>query len=220
LPGCEGTPDSKTDFCIRKKYTPPPTPRPTRRPTPRPTRRPTRFPTASPTFTPIPGGEPAARIKMYWQWGYTWQERATEEKYCLQCRNPGWDPRSGCEVGMKIEIDDCNRDHRQKFVRVEGDKTIRPAMSPDLCISHQNHADDILLDTLSLEYCNGGKQQQFDIVGTPWQKWGKFEIHTSLTSNRQPTCLTNAHHPRRFENIFPQRCDRARDHQTSSWTVY
>ena len=176
--------------------------------------------TASPTFTPIPGGEPVSRIRMYWQWGYTWQDKYTEEKYCLQCRNPGWDPRKGCQVGMKIEIDDCSTSHKQKFVRVNGDKTISPVMSPDLCISHQNHADDILLDTLSLEYCNGGKQQQFDIVGTPWQKWGKFEIRTSLTSQRQPTCLTNAHHPRRYENIFPQRCDREREHQTSSWTLY
>jgi len=220
LPGCEGTPSSKTDFCIKPEFTYQPTPRPTRRPTPRPTRKPTRTPTASPTFTPIPGGEPVSRIRMYWQWGYTWQEKYTEEKYCLQCRNPGWDPRKGCQVGMKIEIDDCSTSHKQKFVRVNGDKTIRPVMSPDLCISHQNHADDILLDTLSLEYCNGGKQQQFDIVGTPWQKWGKFEIRTSLTSQRQPTCLTNAHHPRRYENIFPQRCDRAREHQTSSWTLY
>ncbi len=121
---------------------------------------------------------------------------------------------------MKIEIDDCSKSKRQKFVRVEGDKTIRPAMSPHLCITHQNRADDISLDTLTLEYCNGSKRQKFYIVGTPWQKWGKFEIRTSLRSNRQPTCLTNAHHPREHENIFPQRCDRARFHQTSSWTAY
>lgn len=43
LPGCEGTPNSGTDFCIKPEYTYQPTPRPTRRPTPRPTRRPTRY---------------------------------------------------------------------------------------------------------------------------------------------------------------------------------
>lgn len=75
-------------------------------------------------------------------------------------------------------------------------------------------------DTLTVEYCNGGTQQQFDIVGTPWQKNGKFEIRTSLTSNREPTCLTNAHHPRREEGIFPQWCARARRHETASWTAY
>jgi hypothetical protein len=105
--------------------------------------------TMAPTFAPFPGGEPAAMIKMYWQRGYFWQERTTEEWYCLQCRNAAWDGRKGCQVGMKIEIDDCNRGRdRQQFVRVEGDKTIRPAMSPDLCISHQNHAD--YAETVSL----------------------------------------------------------------------
>lgn len=208
--------------------------------------------TMAPTFMPIPGGEPAAMIKMYWQHGYFWQDSTRQEWYCLQCKNGGWDRRSGCEVGMKIEIDDCSRGRdRQQFVRVEGDKTIRPAMSPELCISHQNHADvaetvslrddiDVVFlasgardlplmlfsifvfqqDGLTLEYCNGGRQQQFEIVGTRWQKYGKFEIRTSLTSNRQPTCWTNAHHPRPGEDIFPQRCDRARSHETASWTAY
>jgi len=219
LPGCEGTPNGDVDFCIKPEYTYEPTPRPTRRPTPRPTRKPTRYPTAAPTFTPIPGGSPVSRIKMYWQFGYNWQESYTEKKYCMQCRNRKGAPEA-CDVGMKIELYDCNRSHRQKFVRVEGDNSIRPAMSPHLCMSHQNRADDIYLDTLTLEYCNGGKQQQFWIVGTPWQENGKFEIRTNLISNRNPTCLTNPHHPRRKENIIPQRCDRARDHLTSSWTLY
>jgi hypothetical protein len=42
LPGCEGTPNAGTDFCIRPEFTPEPTRKPTRRPTPRPTRKPTR----------------------------------------------------------------------------------------------------------------------------------------------------------------------------------
>ena len=158
---------------------------------------------------------------MYWQYGYYWQENYKQEWYCLQCRNKSWDKRKGCNVGQRIEIDDCQRRrHRQQFVRVEEDKSIRPAMAPDLCFTHQNHADDIYLDTISLEYCNGSQEQRFYIVGTPWQKNGKFEIRTSLRSQKQPTCLTNAHHPRKYENIFPQRCDRARFHETASWTVY
>ena len=176
--------------------------------------------TAAPTFTPIPGGSPVSRIKLYWQTGYMWQDRHWEERFCLQCRNWRDALVETCKVGDKIEIEKCGRSIRQKFVRVEGDKTIRPAMSPGLCISHQNHADDIYLDTLSINYCDGSKQQRFYIVGTPWQKKGKFEIRTSLTSNKQPTCLTNPHHPRRKENIIPQRCDRARIHETSSWTLY
>ena len=176
--------------------------------------------TAAPTFTPIPGGSPVSRIKLYWQTGYMWQDSFSEKRYCLQCRNWRDALVETCKVGDKIEIEDCGRSIRQKFVRVESDKTIRPAMSPGLCISHQNHADDIYLDALSINYCDGSKQQQFCIVGTPWQKNGKFEIRTTLKSNRQPTCLTNPHHPRRKENIIPQRCDRARAHETSSWTLY
>ena len=213
LPGCEGTPNGDVDFCIKPEYTYEPTPRPTRRPTPRPTRKPTRYrelcvydllsndffytrsflsiiscmigllATAAPTFTPIPGGSPVSRIKMYWQFGYNWQESYTEKKYCMQCRNRKGAPEA-CDVGMNIEIYDCNRSHRQKFVRVEGDNSIRPAMSPHLCMSHQNRADDIYLDTLTLEYCNGGKQQQFWIVGTPWQENGKFEIRVSRSKYR------------------------------------
>lgn len=138
--------------------------------------------TAAPTFTPVPGGSPVSRIKLYWQKGFTWQESKDEERYCLQCRNWKGAREETCDWKQKIELYDCNNRLRQKFVRVESDKSIRPAMSPHLCISHQNHADDIYLDTLTLEYCNGGKQQRFDIVGTPWQKNGKFEIRVSRSN--------------------------------------
>jgi len=164
---------------------------------------------------PIAGGEPAARLKMYWQRGYMWQESSREEWYCLQCRGT-------CTIGKKLEIDDCSRSLRQQFVRVTGDLSIRPAMSGDLCAEHQGIADLIEGEaTLRLQYCNNSTRQQFKIVGTPWQTDGKFEIQPiSLRSNNNPTCLTQAHHPRPLEDIFPQRCDRARFFTSSYWTVY
>ena len=162
----------------------------------------------APTFTPIPGGEPAARVKLYWQEGYYWQEKKYEfTKFCMQCKN-------SCSVGNKIEITKCSSSNRQKFVRVEGDRTIRPAMASNLCFQRYSVDED-----LTLEYCDSGTDQKFEIVGTAWRKNGKFEIQP-VKLKSQETCMSNPHHPRIGENIVAQWCTRARRHQTASWTLY
>lgn len=245
LPGCEGTPLERTDYCIQPQFTPDPTNRPTKRPTPRPTPRPTREPTMATTYVQVPGASQPGKIKLYWEWGYFWQESWKEEKYCMTCSRRSGQAR-GCFEGRKIEIQDCyrrkdsvSRHRSQTFIRLEHDKTIRPAMDPSLCFTHPNVDQDccnikddkkdkkggtigtywnIHMSTVYLSRCEpGNKNQQFYTQGTDWRKNGKFQIHTDVRNKDR--CLTQMHHPRPNELVYPQKCDRAMNHQTDAWTI-
>ena len=66
---------------------------------------------------------------------------------------------------------------------------------------------------LKLTSCNGSSRQKWD--GFNWSK--EFEIHPADNSN---FCVTQMHHPKAHEKVFPQKCGKPRDHDTSNWIVY
>lgn len=197
----------------------------------------------APTYVQVPGASPVGKIRLYWQRGYFWQESWREEKFCMTCSRRNGQTR-GCFEGRYIELQDCYRPrkdsksrHRtQDFIRVEHDKTIRPAIDPSLCFTHPNVDQDccsiedkkgnkignswhINMSAVYLKRCEpGNKKQQFDLKGTGWRKNGKFQLHTEVRNKDR--CLTNMHHPRPDEHVYPQKCDRAANHQTDAWTVY
>ncbi len=93
--------------------------------------------------------------------------------------------------------------------------TYRPMSRPDLCFTERGFNKET--NPIRLEKCNGDKRQQWDnrpgfnTNGTP------FEIRAGRSSSY---CLTQAHHPKAHEKVFPQICSRARNHDTSKWVVY
>jgi hypothetical protein len=224
VPGCSGgeQDSSKTDYCVRPdgdvrdagddggvvSPTPPPSSSaPTISSAPTVSLAPTFRPTQNPTPRPTePRSEPV-RLRLYWHKSYYWQETRRETWWCMQCRR-------GCNESNSIEIDHCGRTSDQKF-QYYGDGTYRPMSRPDLCFTERGFNKES--NPIRLEKCNGDVRQQWDnrsgfnTNGTP------FEIRAGRSSSY---CLTQAHHPKAHEKVFPQICSRARNHDTSKWVVY
>ena len=60
---------------------------------------------------------------------------------------------------------------------------------------------------------DGYQEQQFE--GFEWD--GTFELHTK---GRTDQCITQWHHPKAKELLYPEDCQVARDEVTSLWRTY
>jgi hypothetical protein len=68
---------------------------------------------------------------------------------------------------------------------------------------------------IKLKPCNGSSKQRW--VGFNAKKKTPFEI---FAGRNQRYLLTQAHHPKAHERVFPQQAGRARSHTTSKWVSY
>lgn len=171
----------------------PTTSQPTVRPTPDPTRRPTSSPTTR-----------SFRLRLYWKPGYYWQESRREMWFCMECRG-------SCRSGDSVYVDTCqSRSVRQQFLAA-GD-TIRPVHDPSLCLTVTGYDEE---KPIRVYRCGGsrGQHQRFD--GFNMQE--RFELHPRGDSKR---CVSQMHHPKKYERIYPESCKKTRDHDTTYWVVY
>jgi len=173
-----------------------PTPRPTRRPTKRPTRRPTPRPTAR---------TPPFRIKMYWQRGYFWQESYREYKYCMECRND-------CRASSIVHINYCGDKWKQKFVAVGN--TLRPAGDRSLCLTVTGTSERYPIRLYKCGQSGRTAKQQF--VGLK-MNGQRFELQPKSMMGR---CVSQLHHPKPYERIYPEQCFKTRRQETTYWVKY
>jgi len=159
----------------------------------------------------------AFRLRLHWQPGYNWQNDRTEQFWCMECRG-------SCKSGSSIQIDKClannNNNHsshrdsiRQQFIAIA--KTIRPAANPSLCLTvsgYNNGAHDPII----LRRCvrGGSSSQNFKEI----KAVGKFELQPE--NKLGVRCLSQHHHPKEYEAVFPEFCERTRKYDTTYWRVY
>jgi len=142
------------------------------------------------------------RIRLYWENGYNWQDSSKERFWCMECRGD-------CSNGDDIQIETCDFSSRQKFIAIG--KTIRPAANPDHCITTTGYSGKG--DPISLRSCNGGSNQNF----LELKSYGKFELQPEGNNDR---CLSQHHHPKAKEVVYPEKCDKTRSFDTTYWTTY
>lgn len=157
-----------------------------------PSAAPTLSPSASPTDRPED-----FRLRLYWERGYYWQETRSEMWFCVECNG-------GCRSGASLMVDRCSRsDGRQRFVSM-GD-TLRPADNTDLCFTSTGYNER---DPMRLYPCGGDRARRQSFVG--FKPRGKFELQPRGDSSR---CVSQMHHPKPYERIYPEVCRKTRDHE-------
>ena len=96
-------------------------------------------------------------------------------------------------------------------------ETYRPKSRPDLCFTENGFNSSS--NPIRLRTCEPGNKKQQWINDPAFDEKGRkqFEIHPARDKNK---CLTQQHHPRSGETVYPQSCSTARQHDTSEWIVY
>ena len=186
---------------------------------------PTDMPTLSPSGSPTesPSNSPTKfsfRLRLHWQRGYYWQDDwSDEEKYwCMECAS------ETCTEDDNVFIDYCSDKMKQQFSLVGS--TLRPAMNKELCMTYIGRSNEELVSAklvmrgkrhIVLRPClndqEGYHEQQFE--GFQWD--GTFELHSK---GRTDQCITQWHHPKAKELLYPEDCRVARDEVTSLWHTY
>lgn len=167
------------------------------------------LPTLAPTTlrpTPNPTSRPTSnkfRLRLYWQRGYYWQESWKEMWWCMSCRG-------SCYNGDKIVIDHCGSSSRQRFMTM-GDDTLRPISNPSLCMTITGYSEK---SPLRLKPCDDNRWDQ-KLVGL--KDSGRFELQPRGMSDR---CVSQMHHPKKYETVYPEDCRKTRTHDTTYWTTY
>ena len=141
------------------------------------------------------------RLRLYWQPGYNWQDSSSEKWWCAECNG-------NCSSGSRLQVRKCSQTSRQKWVAV--DRTIRFAPNMSLCVTTSGVGSN---NPIRLRQCNGGRAQQFDGV----QEQGRFELQPSFNPGR---CISQHHHPKDKENLYPESCSKTRSTKTTYWQVY
>jgi len=141
------------------------------------------------------------RLRLYWQRGYNWQSSSAEKWWCAECTG-------NCSSGSHLQIRKCSQTSRQKWAAV--DKTIRFAPNTSLCVTASGVGSS---NPIRLRQCNGGRDQKFDGV----QEQGKFELQPSYNPSR---CISQHHHPKDKEPLYPESCSKTRSTKTTYWQVY
>lgn len=141
------------------------------------------------------------RLRLYWQRGYNWQNSSSEKWWCAECTG-------NCSSGSRLQIRKCSQSSRQKWVAV--DKTIRFAPNRSLCLTASGVGAK---NPVRLRSCNGGRDQKFDGV----QQQGRFELQPSSNPGR---CISQHHHPKDKEPLYPETCSKTRETKTTYWQVY
>ena len=151
------------------------------------------------------------RIRLHWEKGYNWQDTSTEKYWCMECRG------SDCISGTTIQINKCSSSSiQQKFIAIG--KTIRPVSNPNLCFTITGYDGK---DTpIKLRTCNNssGSSSSSKQNFIQLQSTGKFELHPQ--ERGQKYCLSQHHHPKAKEVVYPEQCDKTRATDTTYWRVY
>jgi hypothetical protein len=176
------------------------------------------------------------RLRLYWEVGYYWQETYDETYWCMEC---GGDNTS-CTLGNEIYIEWCadgssgnNNSQQWLLVGNAASSTIRPVVDTNLCITVMGYDEG---NPLRLYNCNdndddaNNTNQLFSIVGLPSTAASttrnndnddhdddKFEIKPINNNN---LCISQMHHPKKMERLYPEDCISAHNDDTGYWITF
>ena len=194
IPGCDGVPTSRSDFCVDPQAVD--------------DIRKSLYDFDNTDFSSqYVGTSTPTQIRLFWHEVYYWQETREETFWCMQCEGP-------CEDGQKIKINVCDyANERQYFIAVG--ETIRPLLDTNLCITETGFNTEA--EPVQLSPCKNG-----DVGATNQQFWGYKEQGTFQLRPRTGLsyCLTQMHHPKAHEAVFPRTCTKVVENDTSLWTTY
>ena len=146
------------------------------------------------------------RLRLHWQIGYFWQEKTREKFWCMQCRG-------SCGSGAKVQVDACDASARQKFIAVYD--TLRPASNPALCLTVAGFGSrDRPIRLRPCGRAGTSPDQNFEGLRAE----GRFELQPESGGGRY--CLSQHHHPKEHEVVFPEDCNLTRKHDTTYWRTY
>jgi hypothetical protein len=177
------------------------------------------------------------RLRLYWEVGYYWQETYDETYWCMECGD------NTCTLGNEIYIEWCATDgsrnnNNQQWLLVgnAARSTIRPVVDTNLCITVIGYDEG---NPLRLYNCNdndddNNTNQLFSIVGLPTTAASttrnndndndnndhnddKFEIKPINNNN---LCISQMHHPKKMERLYPEDCISAHNDDTGYWITF
>ena len=160
--------------------------------------------TAAPSASPTPmATSKDFRLRVYWQRDYYWQDSSRETWWCMQCGGR-------CHDGDSVYIDWCGSTDRQQWNTV-GD-TIRPMLDPTLCLTTNGYNSESR--PLRVQKCKEATLRGGDVANDQtWEGFdmnNKFELHPKGVEDK---CVTQQHHPKSYERVFPQDCRTTRNHE-------
>jgi hypothetical protein len=150
----------------------------------------------------IPKPTKPFRLRLFWEQGYNWQDSTSERFWCAECAE-------NCSSGSHLQIGKCSEIEKQQWLA--NGLTIRFAPNPSLCVTSSGFG---INNPLRLHHCNGGNDQNFYEV----KENARFELQpASLLGDR---CVSQQHHPKDGEILYPEMCSKTRSTDTSYWQVY
>jgi hypothetical protein len=173
-------------------------------PTPAPTENPTLNPSTD-NPTPSPSVFRSFRLRLYWEEGYYWQEDRGETFWCMECGE--------CRENDSVYIKWCGDSTRQQFVKV-GD-TIRPLSDRALCFTMTGtHSENRPIRLVPcMDERSGSDEQRFE----GFHPSERFELHPLGDAG---LCLSQTHHPKDDERVWPDSCTTTRDDTTNYWITF
>ena len=154
------------------------------------------------------------RLKMHHEEGYCWQKEWEDRKWCASCKG------GTCQQGDLLWVQKCSSANIQLFLWESlGGTTgiLKPYTRQDLCWT-RTHQDYYYLNEkrsyFSLLPCQPGDENQvLDGLRTDTA----FELYSPVDGDS--FCVTQAHHPKAGEEMFTEKCSKARFDLTSLWEV-
>jgi hypothetical protein len=114
-----------------------------------------------------------------------------------------------CNQGDSIYMEWCGSTKRQQFLRVG--KTIRLARNESLCWTVTGHSESKPIRLFDCEENNA------DQIFEGFKNEDRFELHPKEDSSR---CVSILHHVKSYERIYPEKCNMARDDNSSYWITF
>ena len=161
---------------------------------------------------PVASTDHYFRIKLWWTFGYYWQEETVERNFCIKCVD-------ACEAGNRLYITECSA-FSEYFDYVATGTFEANEGKPEFSIQH--------VDTgLCFEREDGiMKLQVCDVLNNSLQRFyardGNYDEYKMIItqSGYDNYCMTQQHHPKHGERILMERCANAILDQTGYWNRY
>ena len=186
VPGCFGVDAGRTDYCIKDSSI-------------------SSSSSSSSSVGPYVTAN-SFRLKLYWEYGYYWQEETFERKWCILCSG-------GCNYGSQLYIDYCDTRHSERFdfVRLRNNEEhLIQLERANLCLERVHKR-------IYLYPCDSSSKYQRWYARSGDFGGSRFEISQYGFSDY---CMTQHHHPKPWERVGLEPCRLARESQTSYWNPY
>lgn len=147
---------------------------------------------------------------------YCWQSEWEDRGWCMECEECESCGSVSCDEGDSLWIKFCNDDQDEQYFVYEevsgtGGGRLKPYTAQSLCLEKTGSR------AMVLKTCQDGNMDQI-LMGFAMS--GAFELYPyghDTASTSSPKCLSQAHHPKKEEEIEAFTCDSARGDKTSLW---